>query len=98
MAGIRMIKRATAMSFAALAVVGFFSVCQAGEDYNGGKNFSFGPRATWFKPQDGDAVWSGGAQLRWWPHVLGVEGSIDYRREKFGATRVDLYPVQASLL
>ncbi len=60
---------------------------------------SFGPRATYFKPKDGDGVWSGGAQLRIRPwRFLGFEGSVDYRREKFESTRVDVYPVQASVL
>ena len=65
-----------------------------------GRGVSFGPRASYFKSKDADeGTWSGGAQMRIKPfQALGFEGSIDYRREKYGDTRVDVYPVQASLL
>jgi opacity protein-like surface antigen len=61
---------------------------------------SFGPRATYNQPKDADdGEWYGGAQLRlYFSEVLGLEGSIDYRRNDFGDTEIDVYPVQASLL
>lgn len=65
-----------------------------------GTGVTFGPRASYFQAKDADeGTWSGGAQLRVRPvPALGFEGSIDYRQEKYGKTRVDVYPVQFSLL
>jgi len=67
----------------------------------GDKVFSIGPRLSYFTPKDADdGEWSGGAQARL--HLspgLGLEGSIDYRRNNFGRfTTIKTYPVQASLL
>jgi opacity protein-like surface antigen len=61
---------------------------------------SLGGRAMYFRPKDAsEGTMSGGAQLRMHlSHMLALEGSIDYRRETFGSTVVDVYPVQASLL
>jgi opacity protein-like surface antigen len=66
----------------------------------GDKKFSLGPRATYFRGNDADdGNWYGGAQFRYYPlEALGLEGSIDYRRESFDGTKVHIYPVQASLL
>lgn len=61
--------------------------------------FSIGGRATYFDPKDGDAQWYGGAQVRVHPiRFLAVEGSVDYRKNDFGDTRVHSYPVQGSLM
>jgi opacity protein-like surface antigen len=61
--------------------------------------FSIGGRATYFDPKDGDGQWFGGAQVRIYPvRYLAVEGSVDYRRNDFGDTRVHSYPVQGSLM
>lgn len=61
--------------------------------------FSIGGRATYFDPKDGDGQWYGGAQVRVHPiRYLAVEGSVDYRRNDFGDTRVHSYPVQGSLM
>jgi opacity protein-like surface antigen len=61
---------------------------------------TFGGRAMYFRAKNqnsGDL--SGGAQLRLHlTSVLAVEGSADYRQNKYGGTVVDVYPVQASLL
>ena len=67
----------------------------------GSKVFSIGPRATYSTPKDADeGQWSAGAQARL--HLspaLALEGSIDYRSNKFlKFTTVKTYPVQASLL
>ncbi len=63
------------------------------------RHLTIGPRAEYFDPKGGDATWSGGAQVRYFfTQALAIEGSADYRREKFGDTRVDVVPVQASLL
>ena len=61
---------------------------------------TLGGRAAYYRPKGADhGTLNGGAQLRL--HVLpmlAVEGSVDYRQNKFGGTTVDVYPVQASLL
>ncbi len=61
---------------------------------------TLGGRAMYYHPKGADdGTLNGGAQLRW--HIiptLAVEGSIDYRQNKFGGTTVDVFPVQASLL
>ena len=67
----------------------------------GDKVLSIGPRATYSTPKDADeGQWSGGAQVRF--HLspgLGLEGSVDYRSNKFGnLTTIKTYPVLASLL
>ena len=61
---------------------------------------TFGGRAAYYRPQDADhGTLNGGAQLRLHiTSVLAVEGSADYRQNKFGGTTVDEVPVQASLL
>lgn len=61
---------------------------------------SIGGRAMYFRPKDADGgTLSGGAQLRLhMTSMVALEGSIDYRKETFGGTVVDVYPVQASLL
>ena len=67
----------------------------------GTKPFSLGPRATYSHPKDADeGKWYGGAQARLhFSPVLGLEGSIDYRRNDFSNhTTIKSYPVQASLL
>jgi len=63
--------------------------------------FSIGPRATYSTPKDSDTgVWDPGVQARL--HLLpaiGLEASIDYRKNDFGPfTTIKTYPVQASLL
>ncbi|MDR4469429.1 MAG: outer membrane beta-barrel protein [Nitrospira sp.] len=61
--------------------------------------FSIGGRGTYFDPKEGDGQWFGGAQVRVHPiRFLAVEGSVDYRRNDFGDTRVHSYPVQGSLM
>ncbi|MBS0152367.1 MAG: outer membrane beta-barrel protein [Nitrospira sp.] len=61
--------------------------------------FSIGGRATYFNPKEGDDRWFGGAQVRVHPiRYLAVEGSVDYRRNDFGSTKVHSYPVQGSLM
>ncbi|MCB4791899.1 MAG: porin family protein [Elusimicrobia bacterium] len=67
----------------------------------GMKQLSIGPRATYSIPKDADqGQWYAGAQVRL--HVsptMGLEGSIDYRRNDYGRfTTIRTYPVQASLL
>ncbi len=67
----------------------------------GDQGFSFGPRGSYFKPKDADSgSYSAGVQAR--AHltpVLGLEGSIDYRKDKYANdVSVKTYPVQASLL
>jgi len=64
------------------------------------KGVTFGGRAAYYHPKGADhGTLNGGAQLRL--HiipVLAVEGSADYRQNKFGGTTVDVFPVQASLM
>jgi opacity protein-like surface antigen len=61
---------------------------------------TFGGRAAYYRPKDADeGTLNGGAQLRLHiTSVIAVEGSADYRQNKFGGTTVDIVPVQASLL
>jgi opacity protein-like surface antigen len=61
--------------------------------------FSIGGRAMWFDPKSGDSSWSGGAQVRFYLlRFLAIEGSADYRQNKFNGTTVHTYPVQVSAL
>jgi opacity protein-like surface antigen len=67
----------------------------------GDTGFSIGPRASYFKPKDAvKGGWYAGAQAR--IHVssaLGVEGSIDYRKNEYADNvTIKAYPVQATLL
>jgi opacity protein-like surface antigen len=59
---------------------------------------SFGGRAAYYKPKDADSgEWAGGAQVRFhFGPVFAVEGSADFRQQRFGGTVVDIIPVQAS--
>ena len=61
---------------------------------------TLGGRAAYYRPKDADSgKLSGGAQARLhFTSIIAVEGSIDYRSNRFEDTRVDVYPVQASLL
>jgi len=61
---------------------------------------SIGGRGMYFDPKDADeGSWQGGAQLRFHLNpVWAIEGSVDYRRDDYNSTRVDIFPVQASLL
>jgi opacity protein-like surface antigen len=62
--------------------------------------FTFGGRASYDRPKGADdGALSGGAQARLhFTPMIAVEGSADYRQNKYGGTTVDLVPVQASLL
>jgi opacity protein-like surface antigen len=61
--------------------------------------FSIGGRAMWFEPKGGDSTWSGGAQVRLYlTRFFAIEGSADYRQNKFNGTTVHTYPVQVSAL
>jgi opacity protein-like surface antigen len=67
----------------------------------GDSGFSLGPRASYFKAKDAEkGTWYAGAQARLHPTpVLGLEGSIDYRKNDYaGDTTIKAYPVQATLL
>jgi opacity protein-like surface antigen len=84
---------------AALTLAG--AVPARAETAVGDRGFSIGPRATFVKPKDAEeGSWYGGAQMRFGlGRALGLEGSIDYRKNEY-ANDVDVivYPVQASLL
>lgn len=62
--------------------------------------FTLGGRASYFRPKGADSgSLYGGAQLRLHiTSVIALEGSADYRQNKFEGTIVDVYPVQASLM
>src|SRR4051812_14673317 len=68
-----------------------------GEKIDAG-HVSLGGRGTWYDPKDGDAKWYGGGQLRFYGSTFGLEGSADYRQDEQGGTKVETFPVQASLL
>jgi opacity protein-like surface antigen len=58
---------------------------------------SIGGRAMYYDPNEGDANWYGGAQVRL--HLFrffAIEGSADYRQNTFQGTTVHSYPVQVS--
>ena len=64
------------------------------------QGISVGGRAMYFRAKDADrGNLSPGVQVRMHlSPMFALEGSIDYRKEQFGGTVVDVYPVQASLL
>ena len=67
----------------------------------GDQSFSIGPRASYFKPKDADkGSYSGGVQARvHFTPVLGLEGSVDYRKDDYdNGVSIKTYPVQASLM
>jgi opacity protein-like surface antigen len=67
----------------------------------GDKGFSIGPRASYFKAKDADkGSYSGGVQARLhFTPVLGLEGSVDYRKDDYAdGVSIKTYPVQASLM
>lgn len=67
----------------------------------GDKGFSIGPRVSYFKPEDAEnGSFSGGVQARvHFTPVLGLEGSIDYRKDDYAdGVSIKTYPVQASLM
>jgi opacity protein-like surface antigen len=82
-----------------LLALPFSASAQVGE--LGDKVFSIGPRVTYFESKDADdGSFSGGVQarLRFTP-VLGVEGSVDYRKDDYSdGVSIKTYPVQVSLL
>ncbi len=61
---------------------------------------TFGGRAAYYRPKGAEeGTMNGGAQLRVHINsVVAVEGSADYRQNKYGGTTVDVVPVQASLM
>jgi opacity protein-like surface antigen len=72
-----------------------------GNDLNASRpGITLGGRAAYYRPKDADhGTLNGGAQVRL--HILSmlaVEGSADYRQNKYGGTTVDVFPVQASLM
>ena len=73
----------------------------AGDDTHASRpGITLGGRAAYYRPRDAQSgSLNGGAQLRLHiTSVIAVEGSADYRQNKFGATTVDVFPVQASLM
>lgn len=58
---------------------------------------SVGGRAMYYNPNEGNANWYGGAQVRL--HLFrffAIEGSADYRKNDFAGTTTHNYPVQVS--
>lgn len=67
----------------------------------GDKGFSIGPRASYFQSKDAEnGSFTGGVQARLhFTPVLGVEGSVDYRKDNYSNdVSIKSYPVQASLM
>lgn len=87
-----------------LAGVALFGAPQARADANPTPRpgASLGGRASYIWPRgadSGNGSWMGGAQLRFYlAKWFGVEGSVDYRQQRFGAASVtsDIYPVQVT--
>jgi hypothetical protein len=64
-----------------------------------GGPLSIGARAVDYVPTDCDGAWKGGVQARLrLPLFFAVEGSVDDRRDTFGATTARDVPVQLSAL
>jgi opacity protein-like surface antigen len=64
-----------------------------------GGPLSIGLRAVDYVPTDGKGTWKGGLQARLQlPLFFAVEGSVDYRDDKFGATDAHDYPALVSVL
>lgn len=59
---------------------------------------SIGGRATYVDPKDGSSRWFGAVRYGCTSRYLAFEGSVDYRRNDIGDTRVHTYPVQVSAL
>lgn len=74
----------------------------AGNDdyYAARPGVTLGGRAAYYRPKDADSgTLNAGAQIRFhFTQVIAVEGSGDYRRNRFEGTNVDIFPLQASLL
>jgi len=71
--------------------------CMSPRAFADGGPLSIGGRAVDYVAQDGSAEYLGGVQARLrLPLFFGVEGSVDYRREGFGATTTHQWPVQVS--
>jgi opacity protein-like surface antigen len=94
-----------AASVALLLLAGLTSPSMADFDkeYVGEDGITFGPRASYFEPEDGDGQWYGGAQLRFFPgRAFGIEASADVREDEYGEepfeTEVQTIPLQASAL
>ena len=61
--------------------------------------FSIGGRAAYYDPNEGQARWFGGAQVRVNPFkYLSFEGSADYRQQDTAGSTIHTYPVQVSAL
>ena len=85
------------LAAAALAPASAFA---DGSDAEIARGVSIGGNAMYFRAKDADhGNMSPGAQVRiHLSPMFALEGMIDYRKEQFGSTVVDVYPVQASLL
>src|SRR5256885_1833562 len=92
-------------TWSCMALLAALAVCATGalaDTPSPRSGFSLGGRAAYYKntAPGSQETWFGGAQARWhWTPSVALEGSIDYRRERFGpGSYADVYPVQASLL
>lgn len=91
---------------AALALIGTARIEAAAQDTDGNDfhaaraGVTVGGRAAYYRPKEADSgTLNGGLQIRFHiTPVIAVEGSGDYRRNRYGGTRVDIFPLQASLL
>lgn len=72
----------------------------AAEDVFPSRGFTLGPRFSAFQPdQGGNWTGFGGLQARLhFTPIWAIEGAADYRRRLLPGGRVDVYPVQASLM
>ena len=90
-----------ALVTASTIVAGGRGVASAEDDVYPFRGMSLGPRFSLFMPADGSSGWAGngGAQLR--AHMnkfWALEASAEYRRRDLAGSRVNIIPVQASLL
>jgi opacity protein-like surface antigen len=97
-------RRAWLVIWAALTL-GAVAGAWADEDLYPGRGLSIGGRGAWYQTDtgsDGGASahsWYGGAQARLHlTNIWALEGSVDYRQRSVAGTRIDIFPVQASVL
>jgi hypothetical protein len=86
------ITSAAKRAFLALALLAPAGLVRAGDmDMDDLGGVSFGLRGTYFDPKDADeGSWFGGAQLRFLGSYIGLEGSVDYRKDEYANDTIDV--------
>jgi opacity protein-like surface antigen len=92
-------------TFLLLVPAVFLAVCcaaaQTGDDSQGSRpGFSLGWRAAYYRPKDADhGDLADGVQARYhFDRRWALEGSLDLRRDRFSGTKVNVVPIQLSVM